>query len=194
MAQLEAGQQIAAERAAEEPGAVRAIVAEFVDVDTVVAAAKAVHGAGFKYFDVHSPFPIHGLDLQMGIRRTILPWIVLVAGLTGAAGGLTLTVWTMSVDYPFLISGKPLNSLPAWMPVVFECTILLAAFGATFGMFLLNKLPLLYNPLLKVERFRRATDDRFFVVIDARDGHFDQPKVTRMLEELGASAVEAVRD
>ena len=194
MAQLDAGQQIVQEQAQDEALTVEGVIAEFDNVDGVVAAAKRVHADGFRYFDVHSPFPIHGLDLDMGVKPTILPWLVFVAGVMGAAGGLALTVWTMSIDYPFLISGKPLNSIPAWIPVVFECTILLAAFAATFGMFVLNKMPMLYNPLLKVERFRRATDDRFFVVVDARDSRFDEQRVSQMLEQMGASAVETVRD
>ena len=194
MAQLDAGQLVTEDVPAEQALTVQGVLAEFEKVDDVIAAAKAVHGAGYRYFDVHSPFPIHGLDIDMGVKPTILPWIVFVAGVTGAAAGLGLTVWTMSIDYPFLISGKPMNSIPAWIPVVFECTILLAAFGATFGMLVLNKLPMLYNPLLNVERFRRATDDRFFVVVDARDDRFNEAKTTQMLEELGASAVETVKD
>ena len=194
MAQLDAGQFVAEDVPAEQALTVQGVVAEFEKVDDVIAAAKAVHAAGYRYFDVHSPFPIHGLDIDMGVKPTILPWIVFVAGVMGAAVGLTLTIWTMSIAYPFLISGKPLNSIPAWIPVVFECTILLSAFAATFGMLVLNKLPMLYNPLLQVERFRRATDDRFFVVVDARDDRFDEAKTSQMLEDLGASAVETVKD
>lgn len=173
---------------------VYALLAEFEDVDSVMNAARAVRGAGYERFDVHSPFPIHGIDDVIGIRPTILPWIVLLCGLAGGAGGLVLVIWTMSIDYPYLISGKPLNSMPAWIPIVFECVILLSAFGAVFGMFLLNKLPMLYDPLSRNERFRRVTSDRFFVTIEARDRRFDLDRTRELLESQGASAVEVVED
>ena len=190
-----------------ESGDVYALLAEFEHVDDVMTAARAVRDAGYRRFDVHSPFPIHGIDDAIGIRPTILPWIVLVCGLTGLFGGLGLAIHTMGYGlipqallpthlegYGFLISGKPMNSLPAWIPVVFECTILLASFGAVFGMFLLNKLPMLYDPLFKNDRFRRASADRFFVVVQARDRQFDLQRTRDLLENQGANAVEIVEE
>lgn len=178
------------------------LLAEFPDVDSVTAAAVAVREAGYRYFDVHSPFPLHGIDKAIGTKPTILPWITLVCGLTGCAAGLFLTIYTMSatVDlpleslegYPYIVSGKPLVSLPAFIPVIFELTILFSAFGAAFGMLLLNKLPMLYHPLLKVDRFRRATQDRFFVVVEARDEKYDQDQTGNLLRQQGATAVEVV--
>lgn len=177
----------------EEP-AVYALIAEFESVDGVVDAARAVREAGYRRIDVHSPFPIQGIDEVIGIRPTVLPWITLACGLAGMAGGLVLAVWTMGVDYPYLISGKPLNSMPAWIPVVFECTILLAAFGAVFGMFLLNKLPMLYDPLFKHERFRRVTSDRFFLAVHARDPRFELTRTRALLEQQSPAAVEVVEE
>lgn len=179
-------------READQAPTVYGLLAEFNDVDSVVDAARAVRSAGHQRFDVHSPFPIAGIDDVIGIRPTILPWIALLCGLAGLTGGLVLSVWTMSIDYPYLISGKPFNSMPAWIPVIFECTILLAAFGAVFGMFLLNKQPMLYNPLFKHDRFRRASSDRFFIAIEARDRRFDLGKTRQLLEDQGATAVEIV--
>lgn len=170
------------------------LMAEFEDVSSVLAAARAVRDAGYRRFDVHSPFPIHGVEKAVGIPPTILPWLVLGGGLTGMTAGLVLTIYTMSIDYPYLISGKPFNSMPAWIPVIFELTILLSAFAAVFGMLLLNKLPLLSHPLLNNERFRRATSDRFFVVIDARDQMFDADRTSELLNDQGAAAVELVMD
>lgn len=191
----------------DEQPAIYAMLAEYSDVDTVMRGARAMRDAGYQRFDVHSPFPIHGIDDAIGIKPTILPWIVLLCGLTGMIGGLVLAIHTMGYGlipqewlpvhlegYGYLISGKPLNSGPAWIPVVFECTILLSAFGAVFGMFLLNKLPLLYEPLFKHERFRRATSDRFFIVVQARDGRFDLDETRRLLQEHGATAVEVVEE
>ena len=179
------------------------VLAEYEDVDSVYAAAEKVRDAGYTRWDVHSPFPIHGIEKAMNLRPTILPWICLGGGLAGLFGGLFLTVWTMSTSwdpagglqgYTYLISGKPLWSIPQFIPVIFETTILLAAFSAGIGMIALNALPMLYNPLFKSERFRRATDDRFFVVIDATDARFDAAKTEALLRETGAVAVERVID
>lgn len=169
-------------------------LAEFDNVDAVIAAAEKVRDSGFRLWDVHSPFPIHGIDDAMGIRPTILPWLVLGGGLAGLLGGLVLQVWTMGIDYPYFISGKPLISMPAFIPVIFETTIAGAAFTAVFGMLLLNKLPLHYNPLLKSERFRRVTNDRFFIVIDATDPAFDEIKTREFLNTLNPIAVESYED
>ena len=169
-------------------------LAEFDSVDSILSAAEKVRDAGYRRWDVHSPFPIHGMDDAMGIHPTMLPWLVLGGGLTGMLGGLALQVFTNSIDYSFLISGKPYVSLPAFIPVIFECTIAGAAFTAVFGMLALNKLPMLYNPLFKSERFRRVTNDRFFVVVDATDANFDEDETLKLLESLGPVAVERFED
>lgn len=170
------------------------LVAEFADVDSVIRAARRVRDAGFTRWDVHSPFPIHGIDAAMGIRPTILPWLVLGGGLTGVTAGLLLQWYANAVSYPFLISGKPFFSLPAFVPVIFEMGVLLAALTAVFGMLGLNKLPTLYNPLFRSERFRRVTNDRFFIVIDASDPLFDETKTSELLSSSGATTVEKVED
>lgn len=170
------------------------LMAEFETVDAVVDAAGVVRRAGFQRWDVHSPFPIHGIDPVMGIRPTILPWIVLGGGLSGLIGGLVLQWYCNAYDYPVIISGKPFWSLPANIPIIFECTVLLSAITAVFGMFALNNLPMLYNPLFKSERFRRVTDDRFFIVIDASDRRFDEAETTKLLQDAGAVAIERVED
>lgn len=171
-----------------------AVMAEFEDVQSVTLAAKRIRDEGFRQWDVHTPFPIHGMDSAMGIRGTILPWLVLGAGLTGLTLGLVMQWFMNAYNYPYLISGKPLFSLPAFIPVIFEMTILFSALTAVFGMLLLNRLPMLYNPLLKHERFRRVTSDRFFIVIDSADPKFDEAATTQLLKSLGASAVERVED
>jgi hypothetical protein len=118
----------------------------------------------------------------------------LCGGLFGLFGGLVLQWWCNAYDYPFLISGKPLWSLPANIPVIFELTVLCSALTTVFGMLGLNKLPQLYNPLFRSERFRRVTTDRFFVVIDATDPKFNEAETTRLLQDAGAAAVERVMD
>ncbi|MFI5379159.1 MAG: DUF3341 domain-containing protein [Tepidisphaerales bacterium] len=171
-----------------------AILAEFQNVDSILRAAREVRKAGYTRFDVHSPFPIHGIDAAMGIRPTILPWLVLLAGLAGLVGAILMQWWMNARDYPFMISGKPFFSLPAFVPIIFECTVLCASYTAVFGMLMLNRLPMLYNPMFKIERFRRVTSDRFFLAIDATDPKFQQAATSQLLQQLGADAVEVVED
>jgi hypothetical protein len=171
-----------------------ALMGDFASVDAVVSAVRQVRRVGYTRIDVHSPFPIHGIDEALGIRPTILPWIVLGAGLFGLAGGLVMQWWMNAFDYPLLVSGKPTWSLPANIPVIFECTILCAAYTAVFAMLILNRLPMLYNPLFKSERFRRVTSDRFFLVIDASDPKFSEKTTAELLAALGATDVDRVED
>jgi|SRR5580658_9947422 hypothetical protein len=180
--------------APEAPPQVVGMIAEFTTVDEVIGAARKVRANGYKIWDVHSPFPIHGIDAVIGIRPTILPWIILCGGLSGLGGALLLQWYCNAYDYPFLISGKPFFSLPANIPIIFEGTVLCSAISAVVGMFGLNRLPLHYNPLFKSTRFKRVTDDRFFIYIDASDGKFDEKRTADFLNSLGAAAVERVED
>jgi len=168
------------------------LLAEFDTVEKLLAAAEAVRRAGYTKFDAHSPIPVHGLDEAMGIRSTRLPIVVLLGGAAGCAGGLLLQWWTNAVNYPFLISGKPLFGLPAAIPVAFESTVLLAALGAVGGLFVANGWPQFFHPVLRSERFRAATDDTFFISIEAADPRFDVAATRALLESLGSRAVEEV--
>ena len=196
--------QAVADVAVEDGGEVLAgVMAEYDNVDDVYAAAERVRDAGYRRWDVHSPFPIHGIERAMDIRPTILPWICLGGGLAGLTGGLFLTLWTMAGSfnwagglsgYTYLISGKPFLAIPQFVPIIFETTILIASFSAGLGMLALNALPLLYNPLFKSERFRRVTDDRFFVVIDATDPEFDERATADLLRGTKPLSLEYVID
>ena len=170
------------------------LMAQYKTVDQIMNAAGRVRKAGFTRFDVHSPFPIHGIDHVMGIRPTRLPWLVLAGGLFGLFGGLWLQWYCNAYDYPLLISGKPLWSLPANIPIIFESTVLCASITAVVAMLGLNRLPMLYNPLFKSEQFRRVTNDRFFLTIDASDPKFDEQRMTDLLTQSGAATVERVED
>lgn len=168
---------------------------EFDKVDEVLAAAARVRDAGYTKWDVHTPFVIHGLDAAMGIKGTKLPFLVFAGGLTGTAAGIGLQWFTNAFDYPFLISGKPIFSLPANIPVAFETTILFAALSTLIGMLAFNGLPQLFHPLHTNRRFKRATDDRFFISIEAADPLFDRDQTRDLLASLdGGSDVEEVED
>lgn len=169
-------------------------IAEFDKVDEFLAAAAVVRDAGYTRWDAHSPFVLHGLDPAMGIKKTILPYIVFLAGLTGAATGILLQWYTNAFDYPFLISGKPIFSLPANIPVAFEITILFAAISALIGMLALNGLPQLYHPLFRNKSFKRVTDDRFFISIETADPLFDEDATRKLLESISGQAVEVIEE
>ncbi|MCC6546614.1 DUF3341 domain-containing protein [Candidatus Sumerlaeota bacterium] len=169
-------------------------LAEFDTPDDLLEAAKSVRDAGYRCWDSYTPFPVHGLDDAMGIQRTILPWIVTISGFTGCVVALVMQWWMNARDFPYLISGKPLWSIPANIPIVFELTVLFSALAAVFGMFELNKLPRLHHPLFSSERFRRATTDRMFVVIEAEDPLFDEVRTRHLLESLQPLALERIED
>lgn len=168
------------------------VLAEFETPATLYHACEQVRDAGFKKWDAHTPFPVHGLEKAMGVPDSRVPWIVLVCGLTGATLGMTMQYWMNAVDYTFLISGKPLFSWPAFVPVTFELGVLFSAFGAVFGMFALNRLPQLYHPLFQSERFERVTDDKFFISIESADPNFDSEKTVDFLKSIGALEVELI--
>ncbi len=169
------------------------VLAEFESTSALLHAAEKVRSAGYTKFDCHSPFPIHGMDDAMGLKRSPLGYIVGVAGTLGLLGMITLTWWTSTVDYRFLISGKPFFSWQAYIPVIFAITVLCSAFGAFFGMLSLNQLPKLFHPVFNSERFARVTDGGFFVSIQSDDPMFDESKVVAFLESIGGSNVEVVR-
>lgn len=191
--------------ASSAPRPVYGLIAEFENPGDLMNAAEKVRDAGFTWWDCCTPFPVHGLDKAMGVKRTILPVLVFFAGASGTAAAFALQTFTNSFSfstwavvkvtgYPYLISGKPMMSLPAFIPVMFELTILFSALSCVGLMFLFNGLPRLFHPLLQNNRFRRATNDRFFVVIEARDPKFLRGKTEAFLRTLGATAVEAVED
>jgi len=186
------------------------LLAEYENPTVLKSACEKLRDAGFTRFDAHSPFPVHGIDDCIGIRPTKLPIIVFVAGVLGCATGIGLqwwanamnaeayqpvgTWWQAFLGYNFLVSGKPYWSFPANIPIIFELTVLFAALAATFGMFAMNNLPWFHNPLFNSRRFAAATDDRFFISVDARDAHFREADVSRLLESAGAVAVERVEE
>lgn len=178
--------------AAENARPVAGVLAEFAGPKELVRGANIVRVEGFTKTDAFSPFPIHGIDPSLGVRPTRMPWFVLAVGICGGFGALLMQWWMNAVDYPFLISGKPIFSLPANIPVVFEVIVLTSAFATFFGMLALNRLPRHSNPLLEVERFRRVTNDRFFLYVSAEDPRFNDQDVVEMFRKAGAIWIDVV--
>lgn len=173
---------------------IHGVLAEFRNPKELVDATATVEKSGYNKYDTYAPFPIHGMEKAMGLKDSPLGWIVLVGGLIGGGGALALMIWTMGYDYPMNISGKPFINLPIYVPITFELTVLLSAFAAVFGMFALNKLPRLYNPLFNVDRFSKASDDGFFICVEASDELFSEEKVSSLLNDAGATHIETVYD
>jgi len=167
------------------------VLAELPDVDTLLHACEAVRDAGYTSFDAYTPYPVHGIDEAIGIRRTRIPWAIFVAGLSGAAAAVGMQWWMNAHDYAFLISGKPLWSLPANIPIAFEMTVLFAAVTAFLVTLGVCKLPQFYRAIASRERFARVTDDGLFIAVEADDPAYDRARVTALLEAAGATAVES---
>jgi len=173
---------------------VHGILAEFRNPKELIDAAEMVKDSGYNNFDTYAPFPIHGMEKAMGLKDSLLGWIVLAGGLAGMIGALALMIWVMGYEYPLNISGKPYINIPVYVPITFEMTVLFAAFAATFGMFALNKLPRFHNPLFNVERFKKASDDGFFICIEASDDLFSENEVSKLFTDFGATHIETVYD
>lgn len=181
-----------------------ALLAEYHTVDELMHAAEKVRDAGYKKWDCHTPFPVHGLDKAMGVKPTILPFLTLGMGLTGLTTGFVMQWWfnATNIDllnigmpgYQYIISGKPMWSLPANIPVMFEMTVMFAAYTTVVMLFVLSRLPRHYNPLFKSARFRRATSDRFFIAVEAADPRFDAKATHKLLESTHPHALETITE
>ncbi|MBA3439089.1 MAG: DUF3341 domain-containing protein [Pyrinomonadaceae bacterium] len=168
------------------------VIAEFDTTDAVVAAARRSYEEGYRRMDAYSPFPIEELTEALGIKHTRLPLLIFAGGAAGLLGGFFMQYYMTALDYQHNIGGRPLNSWPAFIPVTFETTILLASITAVFGMIMLNGLPQPYHPVFNVPRFELASRDRFFLVIEADDPKFDRDRTTSFLQTLNAREVSDV--
>ena len=158
----------------------KVIVAEFDKAEHVVAAAERVRALGFRQVEAFSPFPIPELDEALAIRRTRLPLLVLLAGASGAGIALAVQWWTNAIDFPIDVGGRPTNSLPTHVLIVFETTVLFASITAFVGALVASGLPRLHDPVFDLPGFERTTLDRFWITI--RDGYLSADDVRQ--EEL----------
>jgi hypothetical protein len=150
------------------------LMAEYDQPEQIRAAVRMARKAGYRHMDAFTPYPVDGLAYELGEKKSRIPFIILIGGLTGACVGFFMQYWTMAVDYPFNSGGRPTNSWPAFIPVTFETMVLVASFGAFLGMLFLNGLPRPNHPVFNVGQFARASQDRFFLCIESADPQFDE--------------------
>lgn len=165
------------------------LLAEFTDTDTLIKAAEALTAKGYTKVEAYSPFPVEGLSDALNFKRTRLPYLVVLGGIIGLVGGYGMQYWISAIAYPLNIGGRPYNSWPAFIPVTFECMILVASLTAVFGMLALNGLPRPYHPLFDVPQFDRASTDGYFIGVQVIDPLFDLEETAKLLQELNAKEV-----
>ena len=170
------------------------LIAEFDTPAAAMHAAEKIRDAGFRNWDVYTPYPVHGMDKAMGLKNSTVGWFAFIGGVTGYTLGMLMIWWMNAYDYPIPVGGKPMFSPFAAFPPSYELTILLGAFGSLGGMLFLNRLPRLHHPLLKHRRFASATHDKFFLVIETNDPKYSPVDTRRLLESAGSKQVEMVEE
>ncbi len=168
------------------------LLAEFRTPEDILRATRQARAEGYTVLDAYTPYPVEGLASELGLPRTHIPFVVLVAGLVGAVVGFFMQYYCMAIDYPFNVGGRPLNSWPVFIPITFEVMVLVAGFAALFGMLFLNGLPKPYHPVFNVPDFARASQDLFFLCVEAEDPKFDREGTRQFLAGLGPDAVVEV--
>ena len=168
-------------------------MAEFESPEALLRAARAARAEGYRAMDAYTPFPVEGLAEAVGMKKNRVAMVTLLGGLLGGTLAYVMMYYATVVDYPINVGGRPLHSWPAYIPITFELTVLFASFATLIGMLALNRLPKLYHPAFNAPGFDRASDDRFFLCIEAEDEHFDHVKTQRFLRKQQPVSVETVR-
>ncbi len=174
------------------PAPTYGIMAEFADAADLLQAARQTHAAGYRKFDAYSPFVIEEMDEALDQHSFSISYIVLIGGLIGGIVGFAMQYWSAVINYPIDAGGRPLASIPAFVPITFEMTVLFAAFSGLIGMFILNGLPMPYHPVFNVPEFKEATRSRFFLCIEAVDPQFDAAATRQFLDSLNPLGVSDV--
>ena len=169
------------------------LMAEFETPEALVEAARQAHREGYRRMDAYSPFPVDELTDALGIRQTILPYLIFLGGIAGALTGYGLQYFAFVLNYPYNIGGRPLHSWPTFIPITFELTILFAGLTAFFGILLLNGLPQPYHPVFNVPEFvEHGSRDRFYLAIESRDPRFSADGTRRFLENLHPTRISVI--
>jgi hypothetical protein len=168
------------------------LLAEFGNPESLVEASSKTFEAGYRKIDAYSPFPVEGLSGAIGFRKNRLPLLVLIGGILGGGGGLLFQYWVATVANPYNIGGRPLASWPAFIPVTFEMTVLVAGIFAVLGMLALNGLPMPYHPVFHVPGFALASRNKFFLLIESADPLFDKERTHQFLKTFNPSEISEI--
>ncbi len=164
------------------------VVAEFEDAAKLVQAARAAREAGYRRFEAYTPYPVRELD-EIIPGWNFVPPIILGGGITGGIGAYVMEYLIAAKLYPINVGGRPLNSWPSFVPIMFELTVLFAACAGFFGLLFLCGFPKPFHPLMQLPDFVRATDDRFFLCVEVRDRNFHPDRVAELFQRQQASGV-----
>lgn len=170
------------------------LMAEFDSPGAVLHAAKQVRAAGYRRWDVFTPFPIHGMDKLMGFQNSLVGWVALAGGAFMFLNVVGLIWFANAFDYPLIVGGKPMFSVPMTFVPAYIMLIMGGAIGALVGMLGLNQLPRLHHPLFAKKRFEGASRDKFIMVIGALDEKFCATETRKLLETVGGAHIEIVED
>jgi hypothetical protein len=179
-------------KAAADGSEVYGLLAEFAAPADVLEATRRAYERGYRMMEAYTPFPVEGLAEALGFHRNRIPAVVFIGGLVGGIGGFFMQWFSAVVHFPLNIGGRPLNSWPAFIPITFELTVLVAALAAVLGMLGLNGLPRPHHPVFNVPGFALASRNCFFLCLQARDPLFDLDGARRFLEEQNPRAVSIV--
>lgn len=168
------------------------VLAQFKTSKDLLHAARSAYTDGYRRMDAYSPFPVPDLAQSIGFHKNSVALVCLVGGVLGGSAAYILQYWINVIAYPVNVGGRPLHAWPSFIPPTFEMTVLFAGFGAFFGMWALNGLPMLFHPLFNIKRFESVTRDGFFLSIEARDVKFDLENTRAFLLSLNATSVEEV--
>jgi len=165
------------------------LLAEFPNEQALVAAARRAQEAGYTLLDAYTPYPVDELTDALNLPKTSIPLLVLVGGVVGGGTAYLMQWYCSVIGYPVNAGGRPLHSWPAFIPITFELTVLFAALFGVLGMLILNRLPQPYHPIFNVARFERASQDGFFLCLEAADPRFDDRATRQFLEGLKPSGL-----
>ena len=165
------------------------LMAEFETPNALLEATKKTHAAGYHSIDAFSPMPIEGLSEACGFEQTKVAPLTFIGGAIGAAVGFGIQYYASAINYTLNIGGRPYNSWPSFIPIVFELTVLGAAIFCVVGLLALCRLPSPYHPVFNVPEFALASRNKFFLCVKARDSHFDLAGTRQFLEGLGSRGV-----
>lgn len=172
--------------------AIHGAMAEFLSGEELLEAAERAYAEGYRRMDAYTPIPVEGLANAIGFKKNYVALAILIGGICGVSGGYGLLYWITVIAYPHNVGGRPLHSWPAYIPITFECMILISALTALFAMLAMNGLPQPYHPVFNVPEFARASRDRFFLCIESSDPKFRTEDVLEFLREVGGSEVTLV--